>query len=206
MTSSAAPEPSSSVSSVRSPSVRAEPAQDPAEPDPQAVATAVEACRSVSRLSGGIAGEAATYLPGKRVNGVRIRPGGVAVNVVAHWDWSAEQVATEVRAAVRTAAAASGAPVGRVDVTIDDVEVPVQLVERLGLAEPEPEPEPEQPADAVAAAPGVTVPAIPPPVPVQSSAPAPTRLWTARMRRAGKLSLLVSGLHRAAHVLAPVRR
>ncbi len=185
MTSSAAPEPSSSVSSVRSPSVRAEPAQDPAEPDPQAVATAVEACRSVSRLSGGIAGEAATYLPGKRVNGVRVRPGGVAVNVVAHWDWPAEQVATEVRSAVRTAAAASGAPVGRVDVTIDDVEVPVQLPERLGLAEPEPEPEPEpeQPADAAAAAPGVTVPAIPQPVPGQSPAPAPTRLRTARMPR-----------------------
>jgi len=105
---------------------------------------------------------------------VRVRPGGVAVNVVAHWDWPAEQVATEVRAAVRTAAAASGAPVGRVDVTIDDVEVPVQLAERLGLAEPEPEP--EQPADAVAAAPGVTVPAIPQPVPGQSFAPAPTRL------------------------------
>ena len=76
MTSSAAPEPSSSV---RSPPVRAEPAQEPAEPDPQAIATAVEACRSVSRLSGGIAGEAASYLPGKRVNGVRVRPGGVAV-------------------------------------------------------------------------------------------------------------------------------
>ena len=169
MTSSAAPEPSSSV---RSPPVRAEPAQEPAEPDPQAIATAVEACRSVSRLSGGIAGEAASYLPGKRVNGVRVRPGGVAVNVVAHWDWPAEQVATEVRAAVRTAAAASGAPVGRVDVTIEDVEVPVQLAERLGLVEPEP----EQPADAVAAAPAVTVPAIPQPVPGQSSAPVPTRL------------------------------
>ena len=110
---------------------------------------------------------------------MRVRPGGVAVNVVAHWDWPAEQVATEVRAAVRTAAAASGAPVGRVDVTIEDVEVPVQLAERLGLAErpePEPEPEPEQPADAVAAAPAVTVPAIPQPVPGQSFAPAPTRL------------------------------
>jgi len=108
---------------------------------------------------------------------VRVRPGGVAVNVVAHWDWPAEQVATEVRAAVRTAAAASGAPVGRVDVTIEDVEVPVQLAERLGLAErPEPEPEPEQPADAAAAASGVTVPAIPQPVPGQSFAPAPTRL------------------------------
>lgn len=178
MTSSAAPEPSSSVSSVRSPSVRAEPAQDPAEPDPQAVATAVEACRSVSRLSGGIAGEAATYLPGKRVNGVRVRPGGVAVNVVAHWDWPAEQVATEVRGAVRTATA-SKAPVGRVDVAIDDVDVPVQLAERLGLVEPEP----EQPADAAAAAPGVTVPAIPQPVPGQSPAPAPTRLRTARMPR-----------------------
>ncbi len=108
---------------------------------------------------------------------MRVRPGGVAVNVVAHWDWPAEQVATEVRAAVRTAAAASGAPVGRVDVTIEDVEVPVQLAERLGLAErPEPEPEPEQPADAAAAASGVTVPAIPQPVPGQSFAPAPTRL------------------------------
>jgi len=91
--------------------------------------------------------------------------------VVAHWDWPAEQVATEVRAAVRTATA-SKAPVGRVDVTIDDVDIPVQLAERLGLVEPEP----EQPADAVAAAPAVTVPAIPQPVPGQSSAPVPTRL------------------------------
>jgi len=64
----------------------------PAEPDPQAIATAVEACPSVARLSAGVGGEIATYLPGARVNGVRIRPDAVTVNVIAHWNAAASKV------------------------------------------------------------------------------------------------------------------
>lgn len=148
--------------------------QEPVLPDPQAIATAVEACASVSRLSGGVSGEVATYLPGSRVNGVRVREDGIAVNVVAYWGLPAEQVGDEVRAAVRGAAVAAGPPAGPVDVTIDDLELPHELVERLGLTEPEPEPQ-EQTADAAPATPTVTVAATPPPIPGPSSAPAASR-------------------------------
>ncbi len=187
------PEPSASV---RSASVRAQPRPQPGELDAAAIATAVEACPSVNRLSGGVAGEIATYLPGSRVNGVRVRPDNVTVSVVANWDVPARRVGDEVRAAVRRTAAINGAGVGQIDVVIDDVEIPPELAEELGLTEPEPEPEPapqlvaatpSEPArftgppvpsssvtsaGAVRAAPGGS---LPPPLPGPSSSPATPR-------------------------------
>ncbi len=87
--------------------------------DAEAVAERVESCRSVARLSAGPFGEVATYLPGRRVPGVRLAGGQIEVHVVACWGVRVPELAAEVRAAVSPAA--GGLPI---DVHVDDVDVP----------------------------------------------------------------------------------
>jgi hypothetical protein len=72
-----------------------------AQVDVDAVAAAASSCPSVVRLAGGVLGEVATYLPGRRVTGVRLRDGALEVHVVARWVPSLPAVGDEVRAAVR---------------------------------------------------------------------------------------------------------
>ena len=93
--------------------------------DPERVAQAVERVPTVARLSAGSTGaEFATYLPGRRVRGVRVADDGVEIHVVARWP----AVLPEVGDAVRSAAAPLVG--GRaVEVVIDDLDVP-------GLDEP----------------------------------------------------------------------
>ena len=90
-----------------------------ADPDPDLIAVAVLTVPHVAALSGGRTGEIATYLPGRRVEGVRIRPGQVEVHVVARYGPTMIEVGTAVRGAVVNA-------VGPVDVIvgIDDLAVP----------------------------------------------------------------------------------
>ena len=54
-------------------------------PDADVIAATVLGCRDVVRLSGGAFGEVATYLPGRRVVGVSLRPDGLSVHVVARY-------------------------------------------------------------------------------------------------------------------------
>lgn len=96
--------------------------------DADAVAERVGKCRSVARLSGGAFGEVATYLPGRRVHGVRVADGHIEVHVVACWGARVPEVAAEVRAAVGPIAA--GLPI---DVHVDDVDVPVGEGEEIVL-------------------------------------------------------------------------
>jgi hypothetical protein len=88
--------------------------------DAERVAQAVERVPTVARLSAGSTGtEIATYLPGRRVRGVRVNDGVVEVHVVARWP----AVLPEVGEAVRAAAAPLVG--GRaVEVVIDDLDVP----------------------------------------------------------------------------------
>jgi hypothetical protein len=88
--------------------------------DAERVAQAVERVPTVARLSAGSTGaEVATYLPGRRVRGVRVDDGTVQVHVVARWP----AVLPEVGDAVRSAAAPLVC--GRaIEVVIDDLEVP----------------------------------------------------------------------------------
>jgi hypothetical protein len=88
--------------------------------DAERVAQAVERVPTVARLSAGSTGaEVATYLPGRRVRGVRVADDTVEVHVVARWP----AVLPEVGDAVRTAAAPLVG--GRaIEVVIDDLEVP----------------------------------------------------------------------------------
>jgi uncharacterized alkaline shock family protein YloU len=87
--------------------------------DADEVARRVAGCRSVARLSTGRFGEVATYLPGRRVPGVRTSDARIEVHVVARWGVTVADLATEVRRAVT--AVAQGMPV---DVHVDDVDIP----------------------------------------------------------------------------------
>ena len=88
-------------------------------PDLDAVAAAATACPLVAGMAGGRFGEVATYLPGRRLVGVRAADDELEVHVVARWGTPLPEVADAVRRAV--APAAAGRPV---TVYIDDIEVP----------------------------------------------------------------------------------
>jgi hypothetical protein len=87
--------------------------------DARAVADAVRDCPSVARLASWWHGEIATYLPGDRVLGVRVRPEGLEVHVVVRWPATTGAVDAQVRRAV-----APLAPGCDVTVAIDDIELP----------------------------------------------------------------------------------
>lgn len=90
---------------------------------PTEVADAVQAAalgvRGVAGMHGGAFGEAATYLPGRTVKGVQLRPGEAIVHVILAWDAPAQKTAERVRAAV-TAITHT-----RVDVVVEDVAAPL---------------------------------------------------------------------------------
>jgi uncharacterized alkaline shock family protein YloU len=60
-------------------------------------------------------GEVGTYLPGRRVPGVRITDAGVDVHVTVFFDSAVRDVAAQIRKAVSTAIG------GAVNVTVEDV-------------------------------------------------------------------------------------
>lgn len=68
--------------------------------DVDAVAAAVEALPAVDRLGAGEFGEVATYLPGRRVHGVRTDGDHVEVHVVLRWQADLLAAADDVRSAV----------------------------------------------------------------------------------------------------------
>lgn len=80
-----------------------------------AVAAAVRSVDGVADLHGGTFGEAATYLPGRRVPGVRITPDGTEVHVALRLGAPIRETAQAIRRAV-----ADQVP-GPVDVTVEDV-------------------------------------------------------------------------------------
>jgi len=82
------------------------------------VAVAVLAVRGVDALHGGTFGETATYLPGRRVTGIRLGSDATEVHVTLVFGVPVRQTAEQIRLAV---AAVSPGPV---HVTVEDV-VPV---------------------------------------------------------------------------------
>jgi hypothetical protein len=80
------------------------------------IAGAVTGCPLVARLAGGFT---ATYLPGRTVPGVAVREDGVRIAVVAIYGPPLADIVDQVRTA-----ASRRAPGLRVDVTIDDLELP----------------------------------------------------------------------------------
>lgn len=87
-----------------------------ARPEPvDQIAAVVLATPGVHDLHAGGAGQVATYLPGRRVTGIRAIDGGYDVHVVLAWGFPVFATAEAVRAAVQVIAP------GLVDVTVEDV-------------------------------------------------------------------------------------
>lgn len=84
----------------------------------RALAARIDALPEVVRRSGGVADAVATYLPGDRLVGVRLRGGAVEVHVVMRWSTTVD----DVERAVVDAARAEG--FAAVDLVIDDIEMP----------------------------------------------------------------------------------
>lgn len=87
-----------------------------AETPADRVAAAVLGVPGVAGLHGGVLGEVATYLPGRRVAGVRLGDGVTWVHVVLAWGAPVAATADAVRRV-----AAAQAP-GTVHVTVEDVD------------------------------------------------------------------------------------
>lgn len=79
------------------------------------VAAAVLAVPGVHALHAGVSGEVATYLPGRRVDGVRVREDRCAVHVTLTWGSPILESTDRVRAAAAEHVA------GPVDVVVEDV-------------------------------------------------------------------------------------
>lgn len=101
----------------------------------EAVADAVAACPGVVRLGTGSTIEVATYLPGRRVHGVRMGDDGVEVHVVARPGTVLPALAEAIRGVVTAVV-----PAQIIDVYIDDLDT-----------EPEGDAEPAPPGQAVTA-------------------------------------------------------
>lgn len=92
----------------------------PGEVDVDAVAAAVVACPSVANLvQGGPGDQVATFLPGRRVGGVRVTDEVVEVHIATRWDVPIPAAAAEVRSALAGLAGAR-----TVTVAVDDVDDP----------------------------------------------------------------------------------
>lgn len=94
--------------------------------DADAIAAAVLQCSSVTELSAGRGVTVATYLPGRRVEGIREVDDTIEVHVVAGWGVPIPSLAREVRAAVGGVAAEQ--PVA---IFVDDIADP-ESIERAG--------------------------------------------------------------------------
>jgi hypothetical protein len=86
--------------------------------DVDLVAAAVRGCPAVAGLVAGPPCGAATYLPGRRIDGITVAADKVLIQVRSRWE-----PATELAAQIRRAASAL-APLHRVDVVVADIEDP----------------------------------------------------------------------------------
>jgi hypothetical protein len=87
------------------------------EIDADRIATVVRASPTIAGLNSGRFGEIATYLPGRRIAGVRIHPDEVTIGVIGRYPATIAEIDTAVRAAV-------GAIDRPVHVTVLDIAAP----------------------------------------------------------------------------------
>lgn len=87
--------------------------------DVDEVHDAVLACPGIAGLGGSTPGALATYLPGRRVMGIRVNPESIELEVATRWGAAATQVAAALHAGLQNLAGGR-----RIDVTIVDIELP----------------------------------------------------------------------------------
>jgi hypothetical protein len=99
--------------------------------DVDTIASAALGCADVDDLIGGPPTGAATYLPGRRVNGVRVQTQTVTIQIRSRWGHDIAHVAHEVQLAV---APHSGGH--RVDVVIAELGDPTDLASTAAVSQP----------------------------------------------------------------------
>ena len=87
--------------------------------DVDAVHDLVALCPGIAGVGSGLPGAMATYLPGRRIPGVRVNPDSIELEVSIRWESSAEQVAALLRSRLGRLVAGR-----RIDVTFVDIELP----------------------------------------------------------------------------------
>lgn len=87
--------------------------------DADRVAAAVLSCPGVAALHGGRFGEIATYLPGRRIAGIRVDVAAVEVHVVGRYPAPVADIARQVRSALHPLVGSA-----RVDVVVGDYAAP----------------------------------------------------------------------------------
>jgi hypothetical protein len=87
-----------------------------------AVAAAVQACPGVSRLDAGRFGDVASYLPGRRVQGVAVRTDSVTVQVRTRWGVPAADLLSQITAVLTPLIGGR-----RVEVVVADIDDPPPL-------------------------------------------------------------------------------
>lgn len=88
-------------------------------PDLDLVAARVLGCPAVAALHPGPFGEVATYLPGRRISGLRTHGARLEIHVSGVYPHTPDEIAVQIRAAVATAA-----PAVDVLVVIEDYQAP----------------------------------------------------------------------------------
>jgi hypothetical protein len=96
-----------------------------------AIASAARRCPAVADLYGGGPVQVATFLPGRRVEGVRLEEDRVLLSVVAAWGVPLIALADQVRAAVTPLAGGR-----RVDIHVADICLPGEETLALPSADP----------------------------------------------------------------------
>jgi len=101
--------------------------------DVDAVAAAVRGCPAVDDLAGGPLGGVATYLPVRRVPGIRISDDRIEVHVRGVWDQPVSLIADQIRGALATL---NGGRI--IDVVLTDVAEPGQARAQYSVPAAEP--------------------------------------------------------------------
>lgn len=96
------------------------------EPAVDRIVRAVREVPGVVDLNGGVMGEVGTYLPGRRVAGVRLHPDRAEVQVIVEYGRDVRRVADSIQTAVQPL---SGTPV---NVTVADVALPEEFLPTHG--------------------------------------------------------------------------
>jgi hypothetical protein len=91
--------------------------------DIDAVHAAIAGCPGVSSVGSGTVASLTTYLPGRRVAGIRVGPDTLEVEIVALWGTTAHELDTHIRQVLAPLVSDH-----RIDITVADIDLPANPV------------------------------------------------------------------------------